>query len=93
VKQYKVSGMRAVRAESFSDAAHVFALRLARRIYGRRGEYHSLNQSGWTNDAQGHTKSAHYEPFIGVQTGGRAAYRMCGRNVFFTVTIVEAESL
>ena len=64
--------------ENIGDAAKMFARRIARAEFGRRGRVHHVRRDGWSSDG----RYARYEAFVGVpvKTGG-----MSGRNVRFTV--------
>ena len=62
------------------DAAHIFADREARRIYGRRGFCHHVRKDCWREDGS----SVTFEAFIGVpweRTG------CSGKNIWLTVSI------
>jgi hypothetical protein len=60
--RYTCDGFRAVRTESATDAAYVFAGRLARRLYGRRGVVGSLRYDSGTRDGD----MAVFSPFLGT---------------------------
>lgn len=47
MKRYVTSGCRALRANCIREAAEVFALRIARRHFGRRARIGALNCVGW----------------------------------------------
>lgn len=62
VKVYRSIGFRAVKAQSMGEAAHVFAQRLARREYGRRGVVRTLNLNSWARDGS----CGDYQAFLGL---------------------------
>lgn len=47
--------------DSMDSAARVFAGRIARKMYGRRGQVRALRRDGWTEDG----RVVHYEAFLG----------------------------
>ena len=66
--RYVCGGFRAVEADGPTDAAQVFAGRLARRRYGRSGIVGTLRRDSWTEDGA----SVTFESFIGhpAERGG-----------------------
>ncbi len=76
---YSCSGFRSVRADDIRQAAQAFALRSARRSYGRRAQVGPLNADCWTADG----RNVEFNAFIGYRSGDGIE----GRNVRFTVTI------
>ena len=76
--KFLCNGFRAVRAESLSEAAEIFASRMARRAYGRNGYVRTCNQGSYAQDMS----LAEYFAFIGYSTG---CDETTGHNVNFTV--------
>lgn len=76
--KYFCDGFRAVDAESNADAAGIFADRLARKHYGRRGDVRTLRKDSWTQDSSRIT----YQAFVG-RTNRQGV--TAGHNVFLTV--------
>ena len=74
---YKTNGCRSVSADSHADAAHIFARRMARRKYGKRGMIGAIRQSCYSPDG-GVTE---WSAFIGKPQGNTVD----GGNVHFTV--------
>lgn len=74
--RFTCDGFRAVHAESASEAAHVFAERLARRKYGRLGRVGALSQEGHTYH------SIIYQTFIGSLD--RKSRSISGHNEWLT---------
>lgn len=79
LNKYISNGFRAVHAGSMSDAAKTFALRLARRDYGKRGTVRILNCNAWSQDHS----FCEYSAFIGYRTD---PHTTTGHNVYFTVS-------
>lgn len=75
---YACSGFKSVRADSIRDAAEVFALRSARRTFGRSGRVGTLNAESWTVCA----RNVEFSSFVGYRSG---RHELSGRNVRFTV--------
>lgn len=75
---FHCNGHRSVRAEGIRDAAKVFALREARRAFGKRGLVRILYVDCCTEDGT----LAEFEAFIGYASGHNET---TGRNVRFTV--------
>ncbi len=78
MNRYTCSGFRAVTAETFSDAAIVFANREARRQFGRRGYARTLNPGSYAKDGS----LAEFSSFIGYNTGPNET---TGHNTHITV--------
>lgn len=74
---YSCAGFRSVRSDSIRFAAEIFALRSARRSYGRSGRVGPLNAECWTVDG----RVVEFSAFIGYRSGDGLE----GRNVRFTV--------
>lgn len=64
--RYTCDDMRAVTADSATDAAKVFAARLARAKYGRNGYCRVLRLDSWSQNGERHN----FEAFIGRDAGG-----------------------
>ena len=60
--RYACEGFRAVEADIIGDAAGIFARRLARKSYGRRGDVRVLARNSWAEDGTRVT----YQAFIGI---------------------------
>lgn len=70
--------------ESASDAARVFAHRMAQREYGKRGYCHHVRQDTRYVERDGTVRYINYEAFIGrTVSGGMTS----GHNVWLTVHI------
>jgi len=63
--RYHCSGCQSVEAEGVQAAAEVFANRLAKRHYGRRGYCRTLRLDSWTQNQSSFT----YQAFIGRSVG------------------------
>ncbi len=81
---YHCNGFRPVRFDSpwgsVSDAARVFAERLAHRQYGKRGEVVTVRPDSWTEDRREHA----FECFIGRPVKGNGTE---GHNVWLYVKV------
>jgi hypothetical protein len=80
VNLYSCSGFRSVRSDDIREAAKIFALRSARRSFGRSGRVGPLNAECWTRDG----RVVEFSAFIGYRVPGRPN-ELSGRNVRFTV--------
>lgn len=69
--------MLCVETDTMSQAAQVFARRLARREFGRRGDVRVCNLDSYAADGS----RAEYSAFIGLTRGNTTT----GHNVRFTV--------
>ena len=78
---YACSGFKSVRSNSIRSAAEIFALRSARRIFGRSGRVGPLNASYWDYKY----REVEFEAFVGYRSGRN---ELSGRNVRFTVHLV-----
>lgn len=78
---YACSGFKSVRADSIRDAAEIFALRSARRTFGRSGRVGPLNASFWDYKY----RDVEFEAFVGYRSGRN---ELSGRNVRFTVYLM-----
>jgi len=74
-----------IQAETMADAAGAFAVRLARRHWGRRGEVRTLRADCWAADGS----SAEYDAFIGRPGRGIDRGATVGGNVRFVVHRIE----
>jgi len=84
MKKYSTVGCRAIMAEGFKEAAEVFANRIARREFGKRGYARTCNQNSFS--ASG--RFAAYNAFIGYPTNpGETS----GYNINFIVNIINFE--
>jgi hypothetical protein len=75
---YSCAGFRSIRSDDIRDAAKIFALRSARRSFGRSGRVGPLNAECWTRDG----RVVEFSAFIGYPTGHNET---TGHNVRFTV--------
>lgn len=80
MKTYNCKGFRPIKTDSASDAGHVFAERLARRLHGKAGRVVAFRCDSWTPDGRLHC----FEAFIGYRSGERGA-ETTGKNVWFNV--------
>jgi hypothetical protein len=78
--RYGTAGYRAVEAAEASEAAAIFARRIAQKEFGKRGFCRTMRVSNWASDGSTVT----YEAFIGVPVRGEPGLTS-GRNVIFTV--------
>ena len=78
---YACSGFKSVRSDSIRSAAEVFALRSARRTFGRSGRVGPLNASYWDYKY----REVEFEAFVGYRSG---RHELSGRNVRFTVYLM-----
>lgn len=69
---------------SHFDPAREFAVRAARREFGRRGDVSILRLDSWTTDGS----CAIYQAFIGERVKGGG---FVGRNIWLTVTSAEID--
>lgn len=79
MKKYTTNGMRSVTAESMTDAAELFANRIARKTYGRRAYARTCACGSQSRDGS----IGEYNAFVGVSGPERGM--TTGKNVFFTV--------
>ena len=77
---YSCAGFRSIRSDSIGFAAEVFALRSARRSFGRSARVGPVNAEFWTRDG----RVVEFSAFIGYRVPGRPN-ELSGRNVWFTV--------
>ena len=78
---YRADGFRDVQAERATDAAEVFAKRLARRHYGSGGYCRNVRLDSWTENGRTHV----FEVLIGRAARGDAGATF-GHNVWLHVT-------
>jgi hypothetical protein len=78
VNLYSCAGFRSIRSDSIGFAAEVFALRSARRSFGRSARVGPVNAECWTRDG----RVVEFSAFIGYPTGRNET---TGHNVRFTV--------
>lgn len=78
MNRYTCSGHRAINAETMNDAAETFALRKARKVFGRSARVAALRMDGASWDCS----LGEYTAFVGYRTGQRET---TGRNVMFTI--------
>lgn len=64
--RFTSDGLAPVQAKSAEEAAEIFANRLARREFGRRGYCRTLRLDSWTRDGTLHV----FEAFIGKSLPG-----------------------
>ena len=75
---YRTGRCRPINADSAREAAEVFAGRLARRAYGRRGYARTLNCTAWSQD----NTITEWQAFIGYRSGPSET---TGSNEYFTI--------
>ena len=81
-KYYRCDGFRPIpvdQVEDIKEAAMIFADRLARQNYGRRGFCHNINANSWSPDYT----SIQYQAFIGAPRENGC----CGGNCWISVTL------
>jgi hypothetical protein len=81
MKRFTCSGFQSVQfsedgdpqktAMTAKNAAHIFAGRLARKEFGKKGECGGVTQTGWSFDG----KSATFDCRIGVRAGKNFSFR------------------
>ena len=67
MKKYTTAGCRAVTAENMSEAAGIFADRMARKKYGKTGYARTCNLESWSQDQT----LGEYSAFIGHAPAGK----------------------
>ena len=80
---YRCAGLRAIRQSSVPEGEHpsaIFARRLARRAFGRRGIVRTLVEDSWTQSRD----LIEYGAFIGYRSGPGET---TGHNIRFTVFV------
>ena len=78
MNKYLCSGYRPVMAESMNEAAEIFAGRMARALYGRKGYARTCTKNSWSQDGT----LGEYNAFIGYSTGQNET---TGSNTYFSV--------
>lgn len=73
---YTCEGLRGVRCNDKTEAANIFADRLAKKKYGRTAYARTLRINAWNST------STEYGAFVGVRTGN---HETTGSNIHFTV--------
>jgi hypothetical protein len=87
MKKYTTSGCRAVTAENMSEAAEIFADRMARKKYGKTGYARTCNLESWSQDQT----LGEYSAFIGYTPAGKHNRgTTVGGNIRFSVYAEEA---
>jgi hypothetical protein len=82
MKKYTTSGCQAVKAESMSEAAEIFAGRIARKKYGKTGYSRTCNLESWSEDQT----LGEYNAFIGYTPAGKHNQgTTVGGNIRFSV--------
>jgi len=82
MKKYTTTGCRAVSAESMSEAAEIFAARIARKKYGKSGYCRICNLESWSQDRS----LGEYNAFIGY-TPAHNQGQTVGNNTRFSVRL------
>jgi hypothetical protein len=77
MKTYHTHGRKPVLAETFEDAARIFAMREARDLYGSRGDCRTCTVGSYSTDGL----VVQFSAFIGRTRGNVTT----GHNVIFTV--------
>lgn len=75
--RYSSRGFRSVLAESMKEAAFIFARRLARKEFGKRGDVRTCELGSWAHCL------GEFSAFIGITKGAETT----GHNVNFTVRL------
>lgn len=75
--KFTTNGCKAVNAETIKEAALIFAQRMARREFGRKGDARTCTMGAYAQDGS----LAEFTAFIGTTKGNSTS----GRNVHFTV--------
>ena len=82
MKTYITAGCVAVMAEDMSEAAEIFANRIARKNYGKRGYCRTCNLNSWSRDHS----LGEYQAFIGYTPAGKHNRNStAGNNIRFSV--------
>ena len=74
---YTTNGCKSVTAESMKEAAQIFAQRMARKEFGKRGGCRTCTIEAYAQDG----RLAEFSAFIGITRG----HETTGHNVNFTV--------
>ena len=86
MKKYTTSGCQAVTAENMSEAAEIFAGRMARKKYGKTGYCRTCNLESWSQDQT----LGEYNAFIGYTPAGKHNRgTTVGGNIRFSVRAEE----
>jgi len=84
MKKYITTGCQAVRAESMSEAAEIFAARIARKEFGKSGYFLICNLESWSLDHS----LGEYNAFIGYTPAGKHNQgQTVGNNIRFSVRL------
>ena len=87
MKKYTTSGCQAVTAENMSEAAEIFAGRMARKKYGKTGYCRTCNLESWSQDQT----LGEFNAFIGYTPAGKHNRgTTVGGNIRFSVRTEEA---
>lgn len=78
MNRYTSTNHRPIVAESMIEAAETFALRKARKVFGRSARVAALCSHAWSADGS----MAEWSAFIGYRTG---QHETTGHNVMFSV--------
>lgn len=79
MKRYTTSGYRSVAAENMPAAAAMFAARMARKTYGKKGYARTCNETAHSQDG----RYGEFSAFIGYSTG---QHETTGNNINFSVS-------
>jgi hypothetical protein len=77
MKTYSTHGRKSVQSESIKAAAEIFAARIARNEFGKRGDCRTCKMDSYSQDGT----SADFSAFIGITRGNETT----GRNINFSV--------
>lgn len=80
--RFASDGFQNIKAADMGEAARVFALRLARKEYGRKGNFMALRFD------KGNGASSVYEVYIGKPSPSDPQHALAGRNVWLYVRLV-----
>lgn len=78
MNRYSCSGHKGINAETMIEAAEAFALRKARKTFGRSARVAALCSNAWSADGS----MGEWSAFIGYRTGQRET---TGHSVMFSV--------
>jgi hypothetical protein len=76
---YQCDNFRPVRAQSFKEAAQVFASREARRLFGKNAYCRTLRRDCWDTDG----RNEEYEAFVGIEVEPNTTE---GRNIRLVIS-------
>ena len=82
MKKYTTSGCRSVTAENMTEAAEIFAARMARKEFGKSAYCRTCNVESWSQEGS----LGEDQAFIGYTPAGKHnSNTTAGKNIRFTV--------